>query len=135
MSHYTVIETQFASAEHLVEALRDMGFAEVELHAEPQPLVGWMGDRRETLANVIVRRKHVGACSNDIGFLQTPSGYFEAQISDFDQVRFGPAWMRGLTQRYAYHVATDMLAAQDFETVQESREQDGTIRLTLRRMA
>ena len=135
MSHYTAIETQFASADHLAAALRDMGFAEVEIHAEAQPLVGWLGDRRETLANVIVRKKFVGPASNDIGFLQTASGYFEARISDFDGFRFGPAWMRALTQRYAYHVTREMLAEQQIDTVQESREQDGTIRLTLRRMA
>jgi hypothetical protein len=135
MSHYSVIDTQIASGEHLVKALRDMGFAEVEVHATPQPLVGWMGDPRTTLAHVIVRKKHVGPCSNDIGFLQTPSGYFKAQISDFDDGLFGKAWLRALTQRYAYHVATDMLAARGFDKVEETRDRDGTLRMTVRRMA
>jgi hypothetical protein len=134
MSHYTVMETQISSAEHLVKALEDLGFKNVEVHAEPQPLVGWMGSTRENVAHVIVRRREIGFDSNDIGFLQTSSGYFQAQISDFDRLKFDDEWMRALTQRYAYHVAADMLAKQDFEMVEESRERDGTIHLTVRRM-
>jgi hypothetical protein len=135
MSHYTVMETQLSSAEHLVLALEDMGFGNVEVHTEPQPLVGWLGDDRQNVAHVIVRRSEIGFVSNDIGFLQTPSGYFKAQISDFDRLKFDDEWLSALTQRYAYHVATDMLARQRFETVEESREADGSIRLTLRRMS
>jgi hypothetical protein len=135
MSHYTVMDTQLSSAEHLVKALADMGFRDVEVHAEPQPLVGWLGDNRKNRAHIIVRKAEIGFVSNDIGFLQTPSGYFRAQISDFDRLKFDDEWLRALTQRYAYHVATDMLAQQEFETVEESREADGTIHLTVRRMA
>jgi hypothetical protein len=135
MSHYSVIDTRIASGEHLVKALRDMGFEEVEVHTRPQPLLGWMGDSRTSGANIIVRREHIGPCSNDIGFLQTPSGYFKAQISDFDSVIFGAKWLRALTQRYAYHVAADMLEQRGFSKVDETRGRDGTVRLTVRRMA
>ena len=53
MSHYTVVDTQIVSAEHLAQALEDMGFDEVEVHEQPQPLRGWLGDTREQKANVI----------------------------------------------------------------------------------
>jgi len=135
MSHYSVIDTRIASGKHLVRALQDMGFHEVEIHAEAQPLIGWLGDSRESRAHIIVRREQVGAASNDIGFFQTPGGYFQARISDFDRVLFGKKWLDGLTQRYSYHVATDLLAERGFETVAEGRDRDGTVRLTLRRMA
>ena len=118
MSHYTVMETQLSSAEHLVKALNDLGFENVEVHAEPQRLVGWLGDSRTNRAHVIVRKKEIGFVSNDIGFLQIPSGYFKAQISDFDRLKFDEEWLRALTQRYAYHVAKDLLAEQDFEAVE-----------------
>jgi hypothetical protein len=134
MSHYSVIDTRIASGKHLVRALQDMGFREVEIHAEAQPLVGWTGDSRASLAHIIVRRRQVGAASNDIGFFQTPGGYFQARISDFDQILFGGKWLERLTQRYSYHVATDMLAEKGFEPVEEKRDGDGTVRLTLRRM-
>jgi hypothetical protein len=129
------MDTQLSSAEHLVKALEDLGFNNVEVHAEPKPLIGWLGDTRENRAHIIVRKRDIGFVSNDIGFLQTTSGYFKAQISDFDRLKFDDEWLRALTQRYAYHVATDMLARQEFETVEESREEDGTIHLTVRRMA
>jgi hypothetical protein len=134
VSHYSVIETQIASGEHLVKALRDMGFNDVEVHAQPRALVGWLGDSRAARANIIIRREHIGVCSNDIGFLQTSSGYFKAQISDFDSALFGKRWLQALTQRYAYHVASDMLTEQGFATVEEQRERDGTLRVTVRRM-
>ena len=86
-------------------------------------------------AHVIVRLHKTGLQTGDLGFLQTKSGYFKALIPDLERGRYGDAWMRTLTQRYAYHVAKDMLEKQDFHTVQESRDRDGTIRLTVRRMA
>jgi len=104
------------------------------VHEQPQPLRGWLGGDRGTRAHVIVRRRSIGLGSNDIGFLQTGNGYFQAQVSDFDHTLFGKRWMNALTQRYAYHVAADLMAEQGFEAVDEAHESDGTIRLTLRRM-
>jgi hypothetical protein len=135
MSHYTTLATAIVSAEHLVAALHDLGFDEVERHDTPQPLVGWLGDTRGNKAEVIIRRRHVGIASNDIGFARTGDGRFEALISDFDRARHGPEWLGRLTQRYAYRVARDTLAAQDFDLVEESMDEDRTIRMTVRRMA
>jgi hypothetical protein len=135
MSHFTEIETQLASAEHLVKALRDLGFDRVEVHAQPQSLEGWVGEMLGNKAHVIVRLHHAGLEQGDLGFLQTKSGYFRAMVPDAARARFGAAWMRTLTQRYAYHVACDMLEKQDFHKVEETRELDGTIRMTVRRMA
>jgi hypothetical protein len=104
MSHYTTLATEIVSAEHLAAALGDLGFDEVEVYDTPQPLVGWLGDSRDTEAEVIIRRRHVGLASNDIGFARNANGRFEALISDFDRHRFGPEWVSRLTQRYAYRV-------------------------------
>lgn len=134
MSHFTTIATQIVSAKHLVLALNDLGFAEVEVHATPQPLVGWLGDARTTTAHVIIRKKFVGDASNDIGFTQSAKGTFDAIISDFDRVIYDRKWLQKLTQRYAYHASCDLLSRQNFSLVEEQQEQDGTIRLTVRRM-
>ena len=39
MSHYTVLQTRITDAETLMEALADVGFANVEIYNAPQPLV------------------------------------------------------------------------------------------------
>lgn len=134
MSHFTTIATQIVSAKHLVQALNDLGFAEVEVHAQPQPLVGYQGDARVNKAHVIIRKKHIGLLSNDIGFAQNAKGTFDALISDFDRNDYDHKWLQKLTQRYAYHASRDLLSQQNFSLVEEKQEKDGTIRLTVRRM-
>jgi hypothetical protein len=134
MSHFTSIATKIVSAKHLVQALNDLGFQTVEVHATPQPLVGFQDDIRENKANVIIRKKYLSSISNDIGFVQNAQGAFDALISDYDRKQYDHVWLQKLTQRYAYHVSRDMLAQQNFSLVEEKAEKDGTIRLTVRRM-
>ncbi len=135
MSHYTTLETAFVSDKHLVLALEDMGFSDVERHEEAQPLVGWMGDTREARAEVIIRRKHLSGSSNDIGFARKADGRFEVRISDFDRGQYGNLWLGQLAQRYAYRVARDVLAEQGFDLVDESVSADRQIHLCVRRAA
>ena len=85
MSHYTTLETRLVSEKHLVLALKDMGFDEVEVHAEPQPLVGYQGDERAQRAHVIVRRRYLGRDSNDLGFFRNPAGCYELIVSEWDR--------------------------------------------------
>ena len=135
MSHYTVLQTRLHDTRLLLESLADLGFIDVELHETPQPLVGWRGDFRQQRAEVIIRRRHVGQASNDIGFARRPDGSFEAIISDYDRERYDEAWLGQLNQRYAYRLTRETLAGQDFDLVQEEIDEQGTIRCTVRRMA
>jgi hypothetical protein len=135
MSQYLNMATQIVSGEHLVKALKDVGFNEVEVYKKAQPLRGWMGDLRANTAEIIIRKKYVGSASNDIGFKLGSDGRFTAFISDFDKNRFNTVWLNHLTQRYAYHVARDKLQEKGFDLVEESVQEDQTIHLTLRKMA
>ena len=67
----------------LLAALADLGYAEVE-EGEALPLYGYQGDRRPETAELVVRRRHLGSASNDLGFARTPGG-FVAIISEYDQ--------------------------------------------------
>jgi len=135
MSHYTRVNTRLVSTQHLLQALRDMGFGEVECHEPAQVLYNYVGEATPDRAHVIVRREHLGRSSNDLGFRKTADGSFAAIVSDFDRHRLDAVWLKELTQRYAYHVARDTLTEQGFDLVGEERQEDGTIQLTLRRMA
>ncbi len=136
MSHFMKIATKIVSAKHLVMALNDLGFKNVEVHVKPERLDGWAGDEAK-MANVIVRKKYLKSTLCDIGFLQNAQGTFDALITDFDRDQHGydDAWLQKLTQPHAYHVSRDLHAPQNFSLVEEKTDKDGTIRLTVRRMA
>lgn len=134
MSHFTRMKTLIVEREALVQALADVGFAEVEVHETAENLRGFLGDRRAQTAEVIIRRRHIGKLSNDIGFKRRDDGTFEAIISSFDRRRFSQTWLNQLTQRYAYHAARAKLEEQGFALVSDEVEKNGRIHLVLRRV-
>lgn len=134
MSHFTTVKTQMVSTEHLVQALVDLGFSNVESYESPRALYGYRGDERPQRAEVIVRRQFIGPASNDIGFARDSNGAFVAIISEFDRRQYDTQWLGQLAQRYAYHVAKEQLEAQDFTVVEEEVQADNTIHITVRRM-
>jgi hypothetical protein len=134
MSHYTSIKTRIQDRGALVKALADVGFTSVEIHEAPQHLVGYMGDKRLQTADIIIRKRYVGAASNDIGFHRCEDGSYEAIISDYDRTKYSPVWLQRLTQRYAYHVTCSKLELQGFYLATDEVQRDGQIHLMLRRM-
>lgn len=105
MSEYIVCDTEITDLEALKEALADIGVnpAHIEVHESPVALEGYQGDARQQKAHVVIRRYHVGSCSNDIGFERGADGRYKAWVSEFDQSRgLGHSIMKGtLLQHYA----------------------------------
>ncbi len=124
MSAYLRLMTPMIDRECLLAALADLGFdgTKVEIHEAPVALVGYQGDGRAQTANVVIRRQHLGAASNDIGFLATPTGY-QAIVSDYDRARFGDGWLAQLVARYEAHrqVKQERLAAEERRRAEEER--------------
>src|SRR5262245_17415285 len=84
MSEYLCFtEAAFRVRGLLLAALGDLGYGQIE-EGEALPLFGFQGDRREETAEVVVRRKHLGRLSNDLGFARTADGLVPV-ISEFDQ--------------------------------------------------
>lgn len=84
MSRYLVFtDLVFKNRELLLEALADLGYAEVEEGRE-LPLYGYRGDRRAETAEIVVRRRHLGLVSNDLGFARTDEGYVPI-VSEYDR--------------------------------------------------
>src|SRR5262245_6955541 len=67
MAHVTTLRTQITDIKALCAALTDLGFNDVEVHDQAENLHGFRGDQRQQTAEVIVRRKHLGWLSNDLG--------------------------------------------------------------------
>ena len=85
MSAYVSVNVEFKDKACLIEALKGLGLTEdqIEVHEEPQSLFGYHGDERPEKANIIVRRKHIGASSNDFGFVRQGDGY-KMLLSEYD---------------------------------------------------
>lgn len=84
MSKYlTFTDVVFKSEALLLAALTDLGYTTVE-RGESLPLYGYQGDERSERAQLVVRRKHIGVASNDLGFARTSEGYTPV-ISEYDQ--------------------------------------------------
>lgn len=134
MSHFTKVRTTITDQSRLVAVLRELGFAEVESHAEPAHLYGYQGDVRPERAEVAVRRKHIGRLSNDIGFHRTSDGTFEAIISEYDRSKYDERWLRKVSQRYGRLTALAYAESNGFSVAAEQTdERTGDVRLTLRR--
>jgi len=106
MSRYCTVKTQFKDANALIAALMETGgwkISQIEVHQQPQHLYGYRGDVREETAHVIIRRKHVGGSSNDIGFVREADGNHTAIISQYDASKYGETWLASLKGNYAYH--------------------------------
>lgn len=125
MSAYMTLLTPMTDQECLLAALVDLGFdaTKVEVHATPVSLVGYRGDQRAQTANIVIRRQHIGAASNDVGFLASATGY-QAFVSDYDDPRLGPEWLTQLNRRYQTHWAAkrDRIVAEERRRLEEERQ-------------
>lgn len=126
MSAYIKLLTPMTDQECLLAALADLGFDSgmVEVHATPVHLVGYGGDQREQTANIVIRRRHVGTASNDVGFLASATGY-QAFVSGYDHPRFGAEWLTQLNTLYQTHreAKQERIAAEERRKLEEQRRQ------------
>jgi hypothetical protein len=79
----TFTDTAFKDRECLLNAFFECGYLETE-EGEALSLYGYRGDRREETAQIVVRRKFIGAASNDLGFQKTDAGFVPV-ISEYDR--------------------------------------------------
>ena len=133
MSHFTRVRTALREPDLLAAALTAVGFAEVEVHDTPQTLYGYLGDARPERAEVIIRRRHLGRSSNDIGFVRRADGTFEAIVSQYDRDRYGAAWLEEVARAYGYAATVRYAETHGFEIATDEVDRDGTRRITLRR--
>ena len=124
MSHYTTVQTEFKSLKALLKALEELGFTKemVEIHNDPVNLYGYMGDKRDQKAHIVIRRKYVGMLSNDIGFLKKGKT-FTAIISEYDRGRYGKHWQKELKKAYTKHLTIDQLKKMGCLVSEQKNEQ------------
>ena len=79
----TFTDSALKNRECLLQALAECGYGTVD-EGEALSLYGYRGDQRPETAQIVVRRKFIGAASNDLGFQKTDAGYV-AVISEYDR--------------------------------------------------
>jgi hypothetical protein len=132
MSHFTRMRTTLRDPNVLAAALKETGYANVEVHDRPHAVRGWGSARSH--AEVIIRREHITTGSTgDIGFVRGQDGAFQVVMDDMDRHRLGPGWLPRLTQAYGHAAALKYAEDHGYEVVTDEVERDGTRRLTLRR--
>ena len=133
MSAYKRIVTQFRDRECLLEALKRTGTPfEVAQKGQRLHLYGYQGDRRPETAEFVVRRKHIGSSSNDLGYVwNSEAGAYEAIVSEYDTRCTATTWIRKqVKQQYAVSKVVKEARRKGLRVVQQRSEQ-GQIRLVL----
>ncbi|MFM7199194.1 MAG: hypothetical protein ACKO6N_00235 [Myxococcota bacterium] len=101
MSAFITMMTPMTDQECLVEALAALGLPrqQIEVSATPLTLRGYQQGRQ---AHVILRKELTGDLWNDIGFLQTPTGYKAVLSNDYQ--RYGTEWLSRVGTQYQQQV-------------------------------
>jgi hypothetical protein len=126
MSAYAQVQTEFNDQECLLAALADnevRSYKNVEVHEKPVNLVGYHGDLRQQVAEIVIRRSEIGDASNDIGFSKNSDGKFTAIVSDYDSHRHGTKWMTAVKASYTEKRAVKEMEKQGLKYM--SREKIG----------
>jgi len=128
MSHYLEIKTKITNRSALVTALTKCGYKldQIEVHDEATNLYGYQGDKRKTKANVIVRRKDVGAVSNDIGFKQAEDGTYEAIISQYDKGKHNDKWLNKVSTEHSIENARQAFKTNGWDYTESIDDQGRT---------
>ena len=129
MSEYTQVELEIDDSETIKETLKELGFP-YEEHEVATNLMGWHGDRRTQVANIIVRRKNISSASNDIGFVKKANGKYELIISEYDRkIPKGMLFTKKFKQIYVTKQAKKYLRKKGYKLKKQKVEKDGTIEL------
>ena len=124
MSHISRIKTKMEVKEYVLQAIKDLGYQ----FEEGNLTLSGFGEK--THVDIKIHMK----LSYDIGLRATSNGY--EIVADWWGVRGvkRKELSDRLMQRYAYHATRAKLEEQGFTLVSEENQQDGQIRLVLRRV-
>jgi len=133
VSKYREIETEFRDEALFVKALQAAGVP-FEHHAgQGERLVGYMGDLRDERANYVIRRRHIGSGSNDLGY-RVEGGRITAIVSDFDTMCPETTRIRNRVKQEYARAFVQREATRRGYRVEERRDQACNIQIQLRRV-
>lgn len=132
MSEYRVLDVEFKDEDVLTDALKEMGF-QPEVNKESQQLNSRYLRGREVKGNIIIRQHQHGGCG-DIGFERQQNGKYAMHYDSMD-VGEGRRFSMEKLKRYYAECGVKKLVKSTtrYTMISRKEEQDGKIRLRLRR--
>jgi len=132
MSHYSRVRTQFRHREALIACLKNLGY-----DVETDTVI--RGHHGEHEVDIAVRK----AKGYGVGFVKSPDGTYD-MVADWwgvagtderkiTQELAGQA--DAIQKEYAKKMVLEQAALDGFEVVSQTEEQDGTLRIVIRRWA
>ena len=120
---------EYNDPECIKASLKELGYT-FEDHKTEQSLQGYGGDTRQQTANIIVRRRHVGAAANDVGFKRKADGKYELIISEYDRHgKTGTNFMQRMKQLYAKYKTLKQLKKMGKTVTSIKTTKDGRIKI------
>ncbi len=131
ISEYSIVQLAMDDADCIVKALQELGYP-AQIHEVAQQLEGWHGDKRKQKANIIIKRKDVGSCANDVGFLRKADGTYEMLISQFDKTASqGKKLTQDLLQLYGKHRTLKQAAQMGYQVRSQSIDDKGRLKIRI----
>ena len=125
MSHFSKIKTSLKDLNLLQKSLDDLG---VNWHTDINIIKGYKYQNH--FANLVITQTN----NYDIGFTWNGMEYqLVADLQFWQQPWSVELFLDKVTQRYAYNSIVKATQDQGFQTVEETAQENGSIRLTLQR--
>ena len=125
MSHFTKIKTKLYNLETLKRSLSDLN---IEWTSEKQEITGYK-DQKQVVELVVTQKNNY-----DLGFKWNGNEYeLVADLMFWDQKFSVNKFLNQINQRYAFNLITKVSEEQNFQYVEAENQQDGSIRLLLRK--
>jgi hypothetical protein len=125
MSHFTKIKTKLYDRATIEKSLTDLN---IDWESGAETIRGYKGQKHS--AEIVIRQNN----SHDIGFKWNGKEYeLVTDLMFWDQKFSVNKFINQVNQRYAYNLITKVSEEQRFEYVESENQQDGSIRLLLRK--
>ena len=125
MSHFTKIKTKLYDRATIEKSLSDLN---IEWESGRKQIKGYNNQEHE--AEIIIRQKN----NHDIGLKWNGKEYeLVTDLMFWDQSHSVNKFLNGINQRYAFNLIAKVSEEQSFQYVEAKNQQDGSIKLVLRK--
>ena len=125
MSHFTKIKTKLYDRATIEKSLSDLN---IEWESGLKQINGYNNQKHE--AEIIIRQKN----NHDIGFKWNGTEYeLVTDLMFWDQAHSVNKFLNSINQRYAFNLIAKVSEEQRFQYVEAKNQQDGSIKLLLRK--
>ena len=125
MSHFSKIKTKLYDRATIEKSLSDLN---IEWESGLKQINGYNNQKHE--AEIIIRQKN----NHDIGFKWNGTEYeLVTDLMFWDQAHSVNKFLNSINQRYAFNLIAKVSEEQSFQYVEAKNQQDGSIKLLLRK--